>query len=180
MSRKTEELEKSVPPPTDAEKAEFKKRYDHQHARLTLGLWLGGGAIAGILLVAGFTFCHIDSIDAKSDPTNAFAFKVMIVKFGAHATVALALIYFFYQMLRLAERLSLPFWWFENNIEIARTLLGIRDPMRAVLGTLKDLLGPDAGKELLRFIPRAGKVAEKEAPKIEAEKEEGADDEGEA
>lgn len=93
--------------------------------RRILGYWLGGGAIAGILGAASLSAWSFHRLAAEAERYAPGRFWALA---GGHVVLTLGLVFFFYQVLRAAERLALPHWWVERNPELARLMLGIRDP----------------------------------------------------
>ena len=64
--------------------------------------------------------------------------EVFYVSVGGHVVIAVALVWFIYQLLRAAERMILP-RHLSSDPEVARTLLGINTPQREMARMLKQI-----------------------------------------
>lgn len=113
------------------------ERLNIERQRIALGYFIGAASIVAIGALAWDTLSELQTM--KVTDIDAGHERVYFALFGARAVIVVAIVWFCYQLIRLAERLALPFWWFENNIEIAKALLGVQDPFRAIMKFVKEL-----------------------------------------
>lgn len=110
---------------------------DGQATFLRRRSWAGiGVGTAGFAVVvhtglqAFDRFAHEDLSRLKASRELAWMFGVKVL---AEAIVSVALVYFGYQLLKVAERMLLPHWWAsKDNIDVARAMLGIDSPVDGV------------------------------------------------
>ncbi len=148
------------PPPPGYEPAESASPEDSEEAlsqyaqvlveRRSVGYALGLFGIIGLCVLLYSSYSHIGRVWALTSqelPTNVL--KLMFAQLAAYAAVTVAGVYFLYQVLRAAERMVLPGFWATRNVELARVMLGIQDPVRA------------SSKAVEQSIEVASKLAEK-------------------
>ncbi|MGA9525960.1 MAG: hypothetical protein WBV82_31160 [Myxococcaceae bacterium] len=100
--------------------------------RRAVGYALGLFGIVGICALLYGSYSHIERVWALTSqdlPTNVL--KLLMAQLAAYAAVTVAGVYFLYQVLRAAERMVLPGFWATRNVELARVMLGLQDPVRA-------------------------------------------------
>lgn len=92
--------------------------------RRWLGYLIGVGGIGGVLWLVRYSFIALHELAKdKSD-------QVVIAGLVAHGVVAVAGVFFCYQLIRAAERMLFPHWWLKRP-EVAKVMLGIEDPISA-------------------------------------------------
>jgi hypothetical protein len=106
--------------------------------RRTVGYGLGAFAI---LAIGGLGWWSFKALHSMKAPTTWIEEKFAFAVLAGHAVITVALIYFLYQVLRIAERLAVPYWWVDKDPSPLRTMLGVRDPISAVTKLLRELLG---------------------------------------
>jgi hypothetical protein len=105
-------------------------------ARRKVGYWLGGLTIVAIGALGGWSLTELHAMQV---PVTWIEEKFAFAVIGGHAVITVALIYFLYQVLRIAERLALPYWWVDKDPSPVRTMLGVRDPVSAVMKITREL-----------------------------------------
>lgn len=97
--------------------------------RKTFGMVIGGVGMFIILAAGGLALNHLWSEKIDKNATRS-ALWIFSVKLGAEAVVAVALVYFGYQLLRAGERMLMPHWWVTaGQIDVLRAMLGIDSPV---------------------------------------------------
>ncbi len=102
---------------------------------------LGSGVILAVLAWTGF---HIgDPVDAiKNNQAVAAAIEhVVWFSIAAHTIIAVAAIFFGYQMLRLAERMFVPRHLLadETTLQVVQALVGVSSPAKAAVDTARQV-----------------------------------------
>jgi hypothetical protein len=143
-TEKTAEVK--APPPEDQTGAA--RALGIEDRRIKFAYRLGGAGMLCILilLIISFLVLHYGFADPGKDrdfkdvSALRWTYIFSFVKAGTHAIITIATIWFFYQIVRAAERMALPWHWMSSHPETARALLGIQDPSRAALRATKDVL----------------------------------------
>lgn len=116
-------------------------------------LWIGYAlGLAALLLLGVVLGGSLWSLHALKAPTSWLEERFLFVQLGVHGAITVAFVWFLYQVLRLAERLVLPYWWVAKEQWPARTMLGIKDPVST---TAK--LVAEAAAALEPLVRRTGK-----------------------
>ncbi len=100
--------------------------------RRAVGYVLGIFGTVGICVLLYSSYSHIERVwpvGSEDIPENVL--RLMLAQLAGYAAVTIAAVYFFYQVLRAAERMVLPGFWATRNVELARVMLGLQDPVRA-------------------------------------------------
>lgn len=124
----TGERPEELPIETEPWTAEYEEYLAITRRRRSAGYALGTFAIGLILTIGGLSLWGIHEWTAPVDPSHD---KFELFRLGAHGVISIALIFFCYQLLRVAERFVLPYWWAEKNADIAKVMLGVEDPLSA-------------------------------------------------
>jgi hypothetical protein len=101
---------------------------------------LSSTAILGTLWYSG------QGLSAIPQPTSHEGLYFEIARLAGHSIVAVATIYFFYQVFRVAERMMLPHWWVGRSM--SKTMLGVSDPLTSL-------------RKAVRLVLRANPTSEK-------------------
>lgn len=120
---------------------------DDIEKRHTFGTWSGvfGGAV--ILIVLGWTALHAGEglkdirEAARDDKLSAAVERTVWISIGAHTLVAIAGVFFGYQLIRLAERMFVPRRLLEDvrQLEVVKALVGVDTPVKAAADGMKDI-----------------------------------------
>lgn len=98
-------------------------------------------AVFGIIVVVFTALAAFDSLKTEHVPTTANELWFALARMLAHTVVAIAIVYFGYQLIRLGERLNLPSWLVQTDrVEMVRALLGVRTPALEAKKVLEKLL----------------------------------------
>lgn len=120
--------------------------YGVMHRRRRLGYVLGAASLIVFVLVV---VASLVTLHATEKPTTQVEEKFQIGMLVAHAIVTVTLIFFCYQMMRVSERMILPWWWVTDHVEATRVILGVEDPLSAgtkILSKISGWLAPLQGK----------------------------------
>lgn len=93
--------------------------------RVRVGHTLGAIAISGIAVLGWWSLAELARVEPG--PQDEHGVRIFYARVTAHAVVTVALIWFGYQVLRIAERLALP-QFFYANLKAAKLALGIETP----------------------------------------------------
>lgn len=104
---------------------DLKKRGDIIVHRRRLGYALGSAGVVGVGGLLWFAFNALHGL-ARSEKES-----VIVAGLVAHAAVAIAGVFFCYQLIQAAERMLFPHWWLKRDVEMARLMLGVSDPISA-------------------------------------------------
>jgi hypothetical protein len=121
-----------------AEKAEQSEAIAQLKRRHCVGYGVGALALVAAAVLAWHSFCGLSRI-AKAWADSKAPLPVFYVNAGGHVVITIAVVWFIYQVLRAAERMVLPSHW-ANDVEMARTLLGIASPHQESLKILEKTL----------------------------------------
>jgi hypothetical protein len=126
--------------------------------------------LCGLVILAGLiglSFYALHSWFAEpskdfgaNNDARKWAYIFAFVKAGTHAGITLAAVWFCYQVVRAAERMALPFHWLSSHPDLARALLGVQDPFRAVFRMMKELQA-STGMEIEKIGDLVGKFVGK-------------------
>jgi hypothetical protein len=105
-------------------------------ARRKAGYWLGALTIG---VIGKLGWWSLDELHAMKVPDTWIQEKFAFAVIAGHAVITVALIYFLYQVLRIAERLVLPYWWVDKDPSPVRTMLGVRDPVSTMMKMTRDI-----------------------------------------
>lgn len=104
-----------------------------------------GRAAAGLgVVIVGFcALTAFASMDALLDEHQGTPAPVLIAALVGHAIVSAAVVFFGYQLVRVAERMYVPRHLMEDvkSVEVLRALLGIKHPSTLLLDQLKTAVG---------------------------------------
>lgn len=106
-----------------AEGTDPRQQGDIIQNRRNLGYLIGLLGVAGVVFLIWRSFCEINELtQGRSD-------KLVIAGLVAHGIVAVAGVFFCYQLIRAGERMLFPHWWLSRDVEVAKVMLGITDPV---------------------------------------------------
>lgn len=119
--------------------AQDQKRNEIYDRRQNLGYAIG---VLAILIILGFGVSAVcffkDLAHPAKDDWVGLHFTYALI--AGHAVVALAMVWFCYQLIRLAERFLFPAWWAEKA-EIARIMLhGVEHPAAMAKEWMSELI----------------------------------------
>lgn len=122
--------------PKDAGKV-IEAQQEAHRLRSGIGYVLGALGIVLIGVVGIGAFCRLSEM---TNPSTEIELRFEMVRMAAHAVVAVALVYFGYQLVRLGERLNLPPSLINSGqVDMVRAILGTRTPASEVSKQLEAL-----------------------------------------
>lgn len=118
---------------SDARRVQEEDRADRRvrdARRTALGYTLGAIAISSFVALGIASYLHLDQLLAPEHAALEGARFYVFV--AGEAVVTMALVWFIYQLLKMAERMTLPSHYIEQSLArdptFARSLLGVQDP----------------------------------------------------
>jgi hypothetical protein len=99
--------------------------------RRAVGYMLGLFGVAGMCVLLYSSYSHIERVWPVGQALPDNVLTLVLGQLAAYAAVTIAGVFFLYQVLRAAERMVLPGFWATRNVELARVMLGLQDPVRS-------------------------------------------------
>lgn len=134
------------PPPappgdqTEAEPAEGwtdKALHKADLLRKALGIVCGLASLGIVFWVVTDTF---EDLRRTTRVHNEYELTLALMRLGGHAVVAVAVVFFAYQLLRVGERLGVPSRLLRSeNVDVVRAILGVRVPTAELVKTVREL-----------------------------------------
>ncbi len=90
--------------------------------RRSIGYGLGAASVVMVTTVFIVTLCALPPIEPPADAQHV---EWPIAILAAHALVTFGFIVFCYQLLRMGERFSIPYWWVKKLQDIS-AVLGVK------------------------------------------------------
>lgn len=94
--------------------------------------------VVGIVALGWHSFRALVNLTSE---TGGLSDTVILATFLAHAIITVALVMFFYQLMRAGERLMLPHWLGTKpeDVEVMRIMVGVEPPMRSALKMVREV-----------------------------------------
>lgn len=148
------DVKTTKPPPPGQKAPDLQTAETVQKDRINIGRGYAAAGGAIILLTLWHVLGELHSIQLPPDTDKVVHLHPLAyLKFGGHAVVVGLFVWFGYQLMRAGERLMLPWWWASTNIEIARAMLGMSDPIRSAVRMTSKM-----AREVLEVLKEAVKV----------------------